>query len=189
MTAAMRKIAAGDTATVIPAQERRDEVGAKAQSVQVFKDNMIEAVRLRGEQDEMKKSAEAEKHSLLGRMADDFEKSVRGSLDALTAAAVELRQTANGMSSTAQAASQQATTVAAVAEQASTNVQTVAAATEELASSVSEIGRQVAQSTQIAGQAIEQANRTNMTVHWHNRRARQSSPSSRYAKTISRTCA
>ena len=59
------------------------------------------------------------------------------------------------MSSTAQAASQQATTVAAVAEQASTNVQTVAAATEELASSVSEIGRQVAQSTQIAGQAVD----------------------------------
>jgi methyl-accepting chemotaxis protein len=164
MTAAMRKIAGGDTATVIPAQERRDEVGAMAQSVQVFKDNMIEAVRLRGEQDEMKKTAEAEKHNLLGRMADDFEQSVRGSLDALTAAAVELRQTSNGMSSTAQAASQQATTVAAIAEQASTNVQTVAAATEELASSVSEIGRQVAQSTQIAGQAVEQANRTNTTV-------------------------
>lgn len=164
MTAAMRRIAAGDTATAIPAQERRDEVGAMAQSVQVFKDNMIEAVRLRGEQDELKQTAEAEKHKLLGRMADDFEKSVRGSLDAVTAAAVELRQTSNGMSSTAQSASEQATTVAVVAEQASANVQTVAAATEELASSVSEIGRQVAQSTQIAGQAVEQASRTNMTV-------------------------
>jgi methyl-accepting chemotaxis protein len=164
MTAAMHKIAAGETATVIPAQDRRDEVGAMAQSVQVFKDNMIESVRLRGEQDEMKKLAEAEKHNLLGRMADDFEKSVRGSLDALTAAAVELRQTSNGMSSTAESATQQATTVAAVAEQASANVQTVAAATEELASSVSEIGRQAAQSTQIAGQAVEQATRTNMTV-------------------------
>jgi methyl-accepting chemotaxis protein len=164
MTAAMRKIAEGETATIIPALERRDEVGAMAQSVQVFKDNMIEAVRLRGEQDELKKTAEAEKHGLLGRMADDFEHGVRGSLDALTGAAVELRATSNSMSTTASEASQQATTVAAVAEQASANVQTVAAATEELSSSVSEIGRQVAQSTRIAGQAVEEANRTNVTV-------------------------
>jgi methyl-accepting chemotaxis protein len=164
MTAAMRKIAAGETATVIPAQERRDEVGAMAQSVQVFKDSMIEAVRLRGEQDELKKRSEIEKQGLLGKMADDFESGVRGSLDALAGAVVELRATSNSMSATAEEASQQATTVAAVAEQASSNVQTVAAATEELSSSVSEIGRQVAQSTRIAGQAVEEANRTNVTV-------------------------
>lgn len=164
MTAAMRKIAAGETATVIPAQERHDEVGAMAQSVQVFKDSMIEAVRLRGEQDELKKRSEIEKQGLLGKMADDFESGVRGSLDALASAVVELRATSNSMSATAEEASQQATTVAAVAEQASSNVQTVAAATEELSSSVSEIGRQVAQSTKIAGQAVDEANRTNVTV-------------------------
>jgi methyl-accepting chemotaxis protein len=164
MTAAMRKIAAGEIATIIPAQERRDEVGAMAQSVQVFKDSMIEAIRLRGEQDELKKQAETDKQGLLGKMADDFESGVRGSLDALAGAVVELRATSNSMSATAEEASQQATTVAAVAEQASANVQTVAAATEELSSSVSEIGRQVAQSTKIAGQAVEEANRTNMTV-------------------------
>jgi methyl-accepting chemotaxis protein len=160
----MRKIAAGETATVIPAQERRDEVGAMAQSVQVFKDNMIEAVRLRGEQDELKLRSEDEKKHLLGRMADDFEHGVRNSLQALAGAAVEMRQTSQGMSVAAGEASQRATTVAAVAEQASANVQTVAAATEELSSSVSEIGRQVVESTRIAGQAVDQATHTNLTV-------------------------
>ncbi|MCA1451785.1 cache domain-containing protein [Bradyrhizobium sp. BRP22] len=164
MTAAMRKIADGATDTVIPAQERRDEVGAMAQSVQVFKNNMIDAARLRGEQDELKKQAEAERISLLGKMADEFENSVRSSLDALAGAAVELRTTSNSMSGAASEASRQATTVAAVAEQASANVQTVAAATEELSSSVSEIGRQVAESTRVAQQAVEEANRTNVTV-------------------------
>jgi methyl-accepting chemotaxis protein len=164
MTAAMHRIANGDTAAVIPARARRDEVGAMAQSVQVFKDNMIEATRMRGEQDELKKQSEVERTLLLGRMADEFENSVRSSLDTLTGAAVELRTTSNGLSSAASEASNQATTVAAAAEQASTNVQTVAAATEELSSSVSEIGRQVARSTQIAQQAVEQANRTNATV-------------------------
>ena len=68
------------------------------------------------------------------------------------------------MSATAGEASHQATSVAVVAEQASANVQTVAAATEQLSSSVSEIGRQVTQSTEIAGQAVAEANRTNVTV-------------------------
>ena len=164
MTAAMRKIADGETSTAIPAQERHDEVGAMAQSVQVFKDNMIEATRLRGEQDVLKTQADAERKLLLRRMADDFENGVRASLDTLAGAATEMQATSRSMSATAGEASHQATTVAVVAEQASANVQTVAAATEELSSSVSEIGRQVTESTQIAGQAVAEANRTNVTV-------------------------
>jgi len=164
MTLAMRKIAAGETSTVIPAQERHDEVGAMAQSVQVFKDNMIEATKLRGEQDVLKARADADRKLLLSRMADDFESGVRASLDTLAGAATEMQATSKSMSTTASEASHQATTVAVVAEQASANVQTVAAATEELSSSVSEIGRQVTESTQIAGQAVAEANRTNVTV-------------------------
>ena len=164
MTAAMRKIAEGETSTAIPALERRDEVGAMAKSVQVFKDNMIEATRLRGDQDVLKAQADAERKHLLTRMADEFERGVRASLDTLAGAATEMQSTSKNMSATAEEASQQATTVAAVAEQASANVQTVAAATEELSSSVSEIGRQVTQSTEIAGQAVAEANRTNVTV-------------------------
>jgi methyl-accepting chemotaxis protein len=164
MTIAMRKIADGETSTAIPAQERRDEVGAMAQSVQVFKDNMIEASRLRGEQDVLKARSDAERKQLVSRMADDFEHGVRASLDTLTGAATEMQSTSKSMSATAGEASHQATSVAVVAEQASANVQTVAAATEELSSSVSEIGRQVTQSTEIAGQAVAEANRTNVTV-------------------------
>jgi methyl-accepting chemotaxis protein len=164
MTIAMRKIADGETSTAIPAQERRDEVGAMAQSVQVFKDNMIEASRLRGEQDVLKVRSDAERKQLVNRMADDFEHGVRASLDTLTGAAAEMQATSKSMSATAGEASHQATSVAVVAEQASANVQTVAAATEELSSSVSEIGRQVTQSTEIAGQAVAEANRTNVTV-------------------------
>jgi methyl-accepting chemotaxis protein len=164
MTQAMRKIAEGDTSTSIPALERGDEVGAMAQSVKVFRDNMIDAGRLRGEQDVLKAQSDAEKKSLLVKLADEFEHGVRASLDNLSGAASDLQATSKSMSSTASEASYQATSVAAVAEQASSNVQTVAAATEELSSSVSEIGRQVAQSTEIAGQAVAEANRTNVTV-------------------------
>ena len=164
MTMAMRKIAEGDTATSIPALDRGDEVGAMAQSVKVFRDNMVEAGRLRGEQDVLKSQADSERKVLLARTADEFERGVRASLDSLSGAASDMQATSRSMSSTAIEASRQATSVAAVAEQASVNVQTVAAATEELSSSVSEIGRQVTQSTEIAGQAVAEANRTNVTV-------------------------
>src|SRR6201999_1928012 len=49
-------------------------------------------------------------------------------------------------------------------EQASTNVETVASATEELSSSISEIGRQVAESTKVVAQAVEEANHTKTMV-------------------------
>jgi methyl-accepting chemotaxis protein len=164
MTIAMRRIAQGDTSTPIPALGRGDEVGAMAQSVKVFKDNMIGAERLRSEQEALKAQADSERKLLMVRMADEFERGVRSSLDSLAGAASDMQATSKGMSSTASEASQQATSVAAVAEQASANVQTVAAATEELSSSVYEIGRQVTQSTEIAGQAVAEANRTNVTV-------------------------
>ena len=164
MTAAMRKLASGDTAAEIPARERGDEVGAMAQSVQVFRDNMIETGRLRGEQDALKLDAETGKKVLLGRMADEFQNGVRAALDELAQSADTMRAMAQGMSSTAGETSQQANTVANAAEEATTNVQTVAAATEELSSSVSEIGRQVTQSTAIAAKAVAEANRTNQTV-------------------------
>jgi methyl-accepting chemotaxis protein len=164
MTAAMRKIAEGETSTTIPALGRTDEVGAMAGSVQVFKDNMIEATRLRAEQDDLKAQADADRKQLLRRMSDEFERGVRASLDTLTRAASDMQATSKSMSATAGEASHQANGVAMVAEQASANVQTVAAATEELSSSVSEIGRQVTQSTEIAGQAVAEANRTNVTV-------------------------
>jgi methyl-accepting chemotaxis protein len=161
---AMRDLASGNTASTIPALDRGDEVGAMAASVQIFKENILETARLRTEQDELKHHAEDEKAGLLNAMANDFEKSVRSSLDKLTQSTGEMRKTSQSMSTMADEASRRTLTVANVAEQATANVQTVAAATEELSSSVSEIGRQVAQSTEIAGKAVAEANRTNETV-------------------------
>ncbi len=51
-----------------------------------------------------------------------------------------------------------------IAEQASSNVQTVAAAAEQLSASVQEVGRQVAKSSEIAGRAVDEADRTHNTV-------------------------
>jgi methyl-accepting chemotaxis protein len=49
MTEVMRRLADHDTSVAIPGAGRRDEIGAMADAVQVFKDNAIERVRLEAE--------------------------------------------------------------------------------------------------------------------------------------------
>jgi methyl-accepting chemotaxis protein len=125
---------------------------------------MTDAAHLRVEQEQQKNRAEVDKQAALRQMADEFESGVLAALDALAQSAGKMRNTAHTMSNTAEKTTQQASTVAAASEQASVNVQTVAAATEELSSSISEISRQVIDSAQIAGGAVDEANRTDTTV-------------------------
>ena len=160
----METLAKGDHSITIAGAERSDEIGMMAKSVVVFKDGMIEAERLRGEQEELRRKAEIEKRAAMHKMADEFEGSVRGVVDMLSSAATELQAAAQSMSSTAKEADRQAVSVARASDEASRNVQTVASATEELSSSVDEISRQVSESTRISGAAVEEATQTRQSV-------------------------
>jgi methyl-accepting chemotaxis protein len=164
MTAAMNTLAQGNTSVEVPARGRKDEVGAMAEAVQFFKDNMIETARLRTEQEEAKARSEAERRQAMLDLADRFESSVGSVVNGVTSAATEMQATAKSMSATADETSRQATAVAAASEQTTQNVQTVASATEELSASIGEITSQVSESTRIVGEAVHQANDTNSKV-------------------------
>ena len=164
MTGAMNRLADGDLEAHIPATENRDEIGEMAKAVQVFKDNAIRVKRMEAEQAEQKKRAEEERRAAMHQLADSFESSVGGVIHTVTSAVAELQAASEQMASTANEGSAQATTVASASEQASANVETVASAAEELSSSIAEIGRQVAQSSQIAGGAVQQAHDTNAKI-------------------------
>lgn len=163
MAAAMRSLADGDTAAVIPGVDRTDEVGQMADALQVFKDNRIASNELAAER-EATRAAKEQRASRLETLTEAFEAIAVELVGQVSAAAIELETTAQSMTGTAAVATRQATTVAVAAEQASTNVQTVAAAAEELASSISEISRQVAQSASVAGKALEDARHTDAVV-------------------------
>ncbi|HXP78113.1 MAG TPA: HAMP domain-containing methyl-accepting chemotaxis protein [Stellaceae bacterium] len=163
MTVAMGKLAEHDLAVAIEGVGRRDEIGAMATAVQVFKDNIVRADELAAEQRaEQEKKGQRQK-KIEGYIAA-FESMMQHALDALGSASTEMRSTAESMSATAEETSRQATAVAAATEQASTNVQTVASASEELSASISEIGRQVEQSSSITKKAVDQAKTTSVTV-------------------------
>ncbi|WP_018319128.1 methyl-accepting chemotaxis protein [Bradyrhizobium sp. WSM2793] len=165
MTAAMRRLAGGETSTAIPGVGRADEVGEIAEAVQVFKDNMIEANRLRAEQAASAVRAAAQRKADMHQLAGRFDDAVGEIIETLSSSSTELEAAAKTLSRTAESTQELSGAVAAASEEASTNVQSVASATEEMSSSVAEISRQVQEAARIAGAAVDQAQKTNDRVN------------------------
>ena len=164
MSALMGRLAAGDETTEVAYRDRRDEIGAIAGAVQVFKENLIRTRALEAETEAARAGAEAQRRAATREMADRFEQAVGGVIGMVSASATELQATAETMSGAAGLASERSNAVAAAAEEASTNVGTVAAAAEELGSSIAEIARQVAGSASLAQAAVAEADQTGTLV-------------------------
>ncbi|MEC4591548.1 MULTISPECIES: methyl-accepting chemotaxis protein [Nitrospirillum] len=166
VTAAMGAIADGRLETEVTGAERRDEVGALAKALLVFKDNALAVRRLEAEQTAAKTRAEAEKRQAMERLAGDFERTVMGVVNGVTTSSSEMQQAAQSLSATAEQTTRQVTSAASAVEEASQSVHTVAAAAEQLTASINEIGQQVTRSTAIAGEAVEEASRTQAKVEF-----------------------
>jgi methyl-accepting chemotaxis protein len=164
MTGAMGEIAAGNTSLVVPCVDRRDEMGAMARALLVFKENAEKVRAMQAEREALERAARAEKAAAMNRLADDFEARVGEIVETVSSASTELEASAKTLTATADRSQQLATTVAAASEEASANVQSVASATEELTSSVTEISRQVQESARMAGEAVDQTRITNDRV-------------------------
>ncbi|MEA2739040.1 MAG: methyl-accepting chemotaxis protein, partial [Acetobacteraceae bacterium] len=163
MTEAMRRLAAHDMTTQIPARDRTDEIGQMAAAVQVFKDVLIAADRQALDQ-ASERTQKEQRTARLEHAVGRFEASARDMVGLLASGSTELEASARAMSGSADRTNQQASAVAAAAEEAGTGVQTVAAATEELTASINEISRQVAQSADMAARAVADTQRTNAIV-------------------------
>jgi methyl-accepting chemotaxis protein len=163
MTGAMGRLASGDLTVDVNGTERKDEVGALARSLQVFKDNAFEARRLAAEQ-EVENQAKMRRSEVLDNLTKTFERNVSSLTHGLSSAATEMEATAQSMTQVADQATKQSMTVSSAAQQTSSNVQTVAAATEELSISIREIASQVAHSSQVAEKAVTGTQRTSATV-------------------------
>ncbi len=163
LSGAMRRLAGGDLATEVPAQGRRDEIGAMAGTVRVFREALIA-------KDEADRAAGAEAAAKAGRAARldavtrSFEANVVAMTETLGEAAAGMEATARTMTQAAETTNGRSAEVAGAAEQTLANVQMVAAASEELSVSIGGIAAQVAQSSDIARDAVDQARRTDETV-------------------------
>lgn len=163
LTGAMTVLAGGDRQVEVPARDRRDEIGAMANTVQVFKEAAIAAEAMARAQAEEQQDKERRAARLLDLCAT-FDSKASQSLSAVAQSTRDAGDAAQEMVRVIGAAEADSATIAASAEQTSANVQTVAAAAEQLAASVQEIGRQASRSNQMTRQAASDADRTNESV-------------------------
>ncbi|MBT5780183.1 MAG: methyl-accepting chemotaxis protein, partial [Rhodospirillaceae bacterium] len=163
MTDAMTKLAEGDTESEITGVGRRDEVGAMAAAVQVFKENMIKNAEMVEQENKAREVQEARARAIES-LTGAFDGEIGEILGVVASASNELDATAGTLNEVAETTKQQATTVSAASEQAGANVQSVASASEELMASVDEISRQVTESTAVTDKAVERTNTSNQSV-------------------------
>ncbi|MGL3109778.1 methyl-accepting chemotaxis protein [Bradyrhizobium sp. BR 1432] len=160
----MQEISEGAIDKVVEETGRGDEIGRMAETLEVLRQTALTARTLEAEQVATKARGEQEKRDALIALADRFDASVGQLVGLMASGSGELEATAKSMSSTAEGTNRRAAVVGSAATEASQRVQTVAAAAEELSSSITEISRQVAQSAEVTGRAVDSARRTDTIV-------------------------
>ena len=164
ITGVMQRLADGALDVTVPDRQRRDEIGAMAKAVQVFKDNAVAFEEMKAAQERQRAEAEAEKRAALGRLADGFEAEVGDVVTALGRQTEDMRRAARSMTDTAEETNRQSASARDAAYQAGAGVQAVASASEELSTSIAEVNRQVGESAAVARAAADEAARANRTI-------------------------
>jgi methyl-accepting chemotaxis protein len=164
MTGVMKRLAGGEMDGDIPALNRKDEVGAMAAAVQVFKDNAHRMKEMETERVALMQAAETERKIAMRRVAEGFEQAVGKIVRSVSSASNDMKGATASLTKTAETTQELAATVSMASEQSSSSAQSAAAASEQMASSISEIGRQVQESHKIAHAAVEQAEQTNARI-------------------------
>jgi methyl-accepting chemotaxis protein len=163
LAVAMKRLAEGDTSVRIPGTHARDEIGAMARTVLVFRDTMLERERLAATQSETSRAREQRSEAIAATIGR-FETSVDQVLAKVRGAAGRLEETSGKLNGAADAMSKEARTAEDRVSAASGNVTTAASSVEELAASIGEIAAQANKSTEVAGRAVAEARRTTATM-------------------------
>ena len=163
LTGVTLRLANGELGADIPSESRKDEIGAMARALKVFKDALI-AKKESDEAAQRDAQAQIDRARRLDTLTRNFEATIADIVNTVSSAASGLEISADTLTNTANRSKELSTVVAAASEEASSNVQSVASATEELSSSVTEISRQVQASARMAGDAVQQVRQTNGRV-------------------------
>jgi methyl-accepting chemotaxis protein len=164
LTVAMRELASGSTDTEIPNTKRRDELGAMARAVEIFKQAAIENARLRIQQEQMAARAKAARQAAAAQLTKAFDAKVGKLVQSLQTSVGDMEETARSMSGTAEETGKVSQLATAFAEQTSNNVREMAAATDKFTTSAREIGSRVSTSVSLVGKAVNDTRRTDNAV-------------------------
>lgn len=159
LTRCMTTLADGNLEMTIPCLDRHDEIGAMAQTVEIFRQNGLQA-RLLAERAAAEQAAKDAKRAETDNLFTGFQYDLTGMLGNIAGSAAQLRDTAGILAEGSQETTKRANVVAYEAESASADSQSVASAAEELSATVAEISQQVSHSSKVAIDAVSQVERT-----------------------------
>ena len=161
LTGAMARLVDGDDDVDIPGEGRKDEMGAMARAVMVFRDTQREMRALHEERAHARtQEAQSARASRIADLTSSFESRFGDVVGAMAQTAEQLDLASQSMVTASARATARTDQIAAAARTSSDNVQTVAMSAEELSGSFLEIGDQVRRSSDAAEQAEEATRRS-----------------------------
>jgi methyl-accepting chemotaxis protein len=164
LTSAMQELARGVVELAIPARDRRDEIGAMAATVEVFRSNTEKMQSLERERTEMQQRAAEERKKLMEDLAGRVDERMRGLFQAITSEAGKLKTLAAALTKVADQTQRQGADASAASMHSTSNVKAIATASEELSSSLKEVAQQIQRSADIARKAVTDVEATSKDV-------------------------
>ena len=160
----MLRLARGEKQADIPGTGRRDEVGAMAGAVAVFREQGEEATRLREAQEQERETARrAQVEALLG-MADRVENQTLVAMNEITAQSRRLAEEAAAMAAATARVDGNTGAVHSAASESLNVAETVAAAAEELAASIQGITERVEEAAGVGRTASADSAETEQVI-------------------------
>jgi methyl-accepting chemotaxis protein len=163
MRDAMLKVASGDLTVDTGYAQRQDEIGALAGALETFKQQAADKIRIEAQERERNAGA-ATRQQAIEAYVSEFENTVRQTLDQLSDASGQMRNTSAGLSTVSRQTNARVQTAEKASGEASVSVESVASASEELNASINDISQQAAHAAGIASRAVNQARETDGTV-------------------------
>jgi methyl-accepting chemotaxis protein len=161
---AMTLLADGRRETPIPGLARRDEIGAMARAVGVFRDAQAKADALALEAEDARRAGEEARRRGREELAGTVEAQLRAVVDGLGASAARLDAALGDLSRSVAGAASCGEAAAASARTTNENVGQAASETEALAGAVEQITRRMAEAGEISRRAVAGAETAGQTV-------------------------
>ncbi len=155
ITAAMDKLAAGDTTVQAPHAQREDEIGRMAAALSKFRENAVNRNALEASQ-RRQEAERAERSRRVESLASGFADQFAASLSTLRESSNRLLGDASSLEQVCDEANHSARNAIDATAGANSNVQTIAAATTQLSASIQEIAARMSESARSAEMAASQ---------------------------------
>jgi methyl-accepting chemotaxis protein len=153
-------LAEGRTDVEVTYADRRDEIGAIARTIGIFKNNRLERRQLEAERINTEKLAVEQRKTELNQFVENFRTKIGGIIEQVLKSSGQFEKDAQQLSVTAHSTAAMSGQSANASRQASEHVRSAATASSELSQSIVEISRQVQDSNGVAADAVKQANAT-----------------------------